>query len=700
MKRTRLTFMTLAFLLFGTLFSQISVRAESQPFQMVKNPMIYFVMLDRFANGDPANDSGYLSGGATKSGFNPLATGFYHGGDLAGLTSKISYIKSLGFNAIWVTPVVRQVTVAPDESSAGYHGYWGAGFNQVDSHLGTMQDFKDFVSAAHDQGLGVILDIVVNHTGDVIYSSAGTGYSDTDFFPYLLKNGKEFDATKLAGSTKFPKLSQLNPDTSFPNPPLLNNSDSRVKTPAWLNDVRNYHNRGNTTFTGESSQFGDFFGLDDLFTESPVVVKGMTQIFADWITNTGVDGFRVDTAKHVNEKFWKSFLPAMRKAAAKQGKTNFPMWGEVYDADESQTSYWVKNASFNEVLDFPLQSQLLSFINTGSTNGLVSVLNGDDSYTTATSNANQLVTFLGNHDMGRVGSFITRATNDKALQLARVKLAHALLFTLRGNPAVYYGDEFGLGGGGDQQARQDLFPTQVIQWKTEARIGGTPIGSGSSFDSTNPIQDTIKEVTALRSSDSAFTAGPQIIRLTGSGILAFSRINPDTGIEYLCVFNSGNSAIDKNVTVGATNSNWSRVLGEGSLNPDVASVKVQVPKNSWGIFKSGSATPTAENISIKLDPIRTSAYDSNQYQLQAKVTNTAYQQVRFYRKAPAGKWTYLGSDNSPIYSAGTSSQTLNTHRIFPLRSSLKRATTYAYKAEVVMLNGEISTSKILSYRMK
>ena len=258
---------------------------------MVKNPMIYFVMLDRFANGDPANDSGFLSGGATKSGFNPLATGFYHGGDLAGLTSKISYIKSLGFNAIWVTPVVRQVTVAPDGSSAGYHGYWGAGFNQVDSHLGTMQDFKDFVSAAHDQGLGVILDIVVNHTGDVIYSSAGTGYSDTDFFPYLLKNGKEFDATKLAGSTKFPKLSQLNPDTSFPNPPLLNNSDSRVKTPAWLNDVRNYHNRGNTTFTGESSQFGDFFGLDDLFTESPVVVKGMTQIFADWIQTLALMAF-------------------------------------------------------------------------------------------------------------------------------------------------------------------------------------------------------------------------------------------------------------------------------------------------------------------------------------------------------------------------------------------------------------------------
>ena len=682
--------------------SGLTASAQPTEFHMAKHPMIYFVMLDRFANGDTTNDRGNISGGTSKDGFNPSATGFYHGGDLAGLTSKISYIKSLGFTAIWITPVVRQVTVAPDGSSAGYHGYWGAGFDQVDPHLGTMQNFKDFVTAAHDQGLGVILDIVANHTGDVIYSSAGTLYSDAFYSPYMSKDGKVFNAAKLAGSAKFPSPSQLSANTSFPNPPLLNNSDARVKSPAWLNDVRLYHNRGNSSFTGESSLLGDFYGLDDLFTESPIVVKGMAKVFADWITNTGIDGFRIDTARHVNKEFWRAFLPAMRTAAKAAGKTDFPMWGEVYDAKVSGTTYWIKNGSFTELLDFPLQNQMVNFINTGASDGLVSVLNDDDMYTSAQSDANQLVTFLGNHDMGRIGSFLARGTSSKGLQLSRDTMAHALLFTLRGNPAVYYGDEFGLEGGGDQIARQDLFPTQVSQWKTEARIGGTAIGTGSSFDTTNPLQTTIMDLAQLRASNDAFGDGQQVIRSAGNGLFVFSRINPNTGVEYVCAFNASQSDATQTVAVGTVTSNWSRSLGQGTVTGQTGSfqVTVQLPAGTWGVFKANDGVVQAETSSVSMSSITVNPADSGQYRIQAQTTSGTYLNVSFYQKAPKGMWVYLGSDHNPYFASSAKSSSPSISRLFVARNAYASKTSYSFKAVVTTPSGKKLTSKIVLLKTK
>ena len=682
--------------------SGLAANAVPTEFHMAKHPVIYFVMLDRFANGDAANDHGNINGGSSKDGFDPAATGFYHGGDLAGLTSKIGYIKSLGFTAIWVTPVVRQVTVAPDGSSAGYHGYWGAGFDQVDPHLGTMQEFKDFVTAAHDQGLGVILDIVANHTGDVIYSSSGTSYSDTYYSPYMTKSGKVFSAAKLAGSSKFPSLSQLDLNTSFPNPPLLNNADAHVKSPAWLNDMRNYHNRGNSTFSGESSLYGDFYGLDDLFTESPIVVTGMIKIFADWITNTGVDGFRIDTARHVNKEFWRVFLPAMRRAAQDAGKASFPMWGEVYDTKATGTTYWVRNASFNEVLDFPLQDQIVRFVTTGSGGGLVSVLNDDDLYATAHSDANQLVTFLGNHDMGRIGSFLARSSSSKSLQLSRDALAHALLFTLRGSPAVYYGDEFGLEGGGDQIARQDLFPTQVKQWKNEPRIGGLPIGTASSFDTSNPMQSTITDLAELRASDAAFGDGMQVVRFSANNLFVFSRINPSTGAEYVCAFNAGQSDATQAFAVNTSASEWTSALGQGTLagQSDSTQVQLTMPAGAWGIFKTIHGVSLADTSSISLSPVVTSPTDSGQYRIQATTGAGAFTDVSFYQKAPKGAWTYLGSDHNPYFASATQLPSPNRFRIFVARSAYASKSTYSFKAVVTTAAGVQLTSKTVALKTK
>ena len=230
--------------------------------------------------------------------------------------------------------------------------------------------------------------------------------------------------------------------------------DADLKVPAWLNDPTLYHNRGDSTWEGESVTFGDFVGLDDLMTEHPTVVNGFVDVYQQWI-DLGIDGFRIDTAKHVNFEFWEQWSTQVLDYAHDVAKKpDFFMFGEVYDADPVKLSPYVRNSDMNSVLDFTFQSQAVSFAAGNSAKNLQSLFAGDDYYTTPDSSATALPTFLGNHDMGRVGYFL----NSTDAPLQRDELAHELLFLTRGQPVVYYGDEQGFAGiGGDKDARQTLF---------------------------------------------------------------------------------------------------------------------------------------------------------------------------------------------------------------------------------------------------
>ncbi len=141
--------------------------------------VIYFVLPDRFDNGDPANDRGGLSGDRLVTGFDPTAKGFYHGGDLNGLTRKLDYIQGMGITAIWFAPVFKNKPVQgpKGDESAGYHGYWITDFTTIDPHFGTEAEFKGFVDAAHARGIKVYMDIIVNHTADVIQYREGGDYA-------------------------------------------------------------------------------------------------------------------------------------------------------------------------------------------------------------------------------------------------------------------------------------------------------------------------------------------------------------------------------------------------------------------------------------------------------------------------------------------------------------------------------------------
>ena len=256
---------------------------------------------------------------------------------------------------------------------------------------------------------------------------------------------------------------------------MLDPDEQNLKVPSWLNDATLYHNRGNTTFVDEDSYYGDFFGLDDLFTEHPTVVNGMIDIYKTWIGELGIDGFRIDTMKHVNDEFWQKFGPEVLAYAKSQGKSEFFMFGEVFDTSRPFTSQYTTKNKMQAVLDFPFQDAARNFASKSQpTEQLRTFFRNDDWYTDADSNVYQLPTFLGNHDMGRIGYFVNadNAGASESELVARDRLAHELMYFSRGNPVIYYGDEQGFTGtGGDQVARQTMFASQVADYLDDDLLG-------------------------------------------------------------------------------------------------------------------------------------------------------------------------------------------------------------------------------------
>jgi glycosidase len=346
----------------------------------------------------------------------------------------------------------------------------------------------------------VYFDIITNHTADVIgyQEGARTAYVPKDKEPYRTASGQPFDDRDYAGTNTFPPL---DPEVSFPYRPTLEPGEQDLKVPSWLNDVTLYHNRGNTTFTSEDSYYGDFFGLDDLFTEHPRVVDGMIDIYKTWIGELGIDGFRIDTMKHVNDGFWQKFGPEVLGYAKSQGKQEFFMFGEVFDLSRPFTSTFTTRNKMQAVLDFPFQDAARSFASEGTrTSQLGTFFRNDDWYTDADSNVYQLPTFLGNHDMGRIGFFVNEdnpgASEDELL--ARDRLAHELMYFSRGNPVIYYGDEQGFtGSGGDQVARQTMFASKVSDYLDDDLLGTDRTHAQDNFNPDHQLYELISQLGSL-----------------------------------------------------------------------------------------------------------------------------------------------------------------------------------------------------------
>ncbi|MES1199055.1 MAG: alpha-amylase family glycosyl hydrolase [Pseudomonadota bacterium] len=558
-----------------------------------QDEVIYFVLPDRFENGDPRNDRGHIRGGRLQTGFDPTSKGFYHGGDLAGLTRQLDYIQGLGVTAVWVAPIFRNKAVQgrPGDESAGYHGYWVTDFTDVNPHFGTRAEFRAFVNAAHARGLRVYMDIITNHTADVI-QYRGCGYQACPYrgvadYPATRQggvNGAAINAGFLGDdhqdAANFARLTNPNYAYDVYVPP----GEEHVKKPDWLNDPIYYHNRGNSTFRGESSTYGDFSGLDDLYTENPRVVQGFIDIYGAWIDDFGVDGFRIDTARHVNPEFWQAFAPAMIARARAHGNNHFHIFGEVFDSDPAHLAQHTRIDHLPAVLDFGFQSAAYQAIAKadGATEVFDTLYRNDALYEGGADAAMQLPTFLGNHDMGRFAGFVLHENpgiSDAEL-LARVSLAHVLMLLTRGAPVIYYGDEQGFtGDGGDQDARQDMFATQVRTYMDDRIVGSSALsGNGRHFDRTAALYRAIAEAAALRTATPALRRGRQVSRTYGehAGLFAFSRLLGNT--EVLVAINTSRAPVSGNVVVEAQSAQW-RALHGACANAAAApsSFAVQVP---------------------------------------------------------------------------------------------------------------------------
>ncbi|PPK66381.1 alpha-amylase family glycosyl hydrolase [Actinokineospora auranticolor] len=510
----------------------------------------YFVMPDRFANGDARNDRG--GSGETdrlRTGFDPADKGFYHGGDLAGLRSQLGYLRDMGITAIWMTPMFanRWVQGIGADVSAAYHGYWTTDFTRLDPHFGTTEEMRGVIAEAHRRGMKVFFDIVANHTADVIdYAEGSHEYRNTRAYPYRDASGNPVDIKAHAGKQDFPRIA------TFPYTPVV--TDPTAKSPTWLNDPTLYHNRGDSTFTGESTEYGDFSGLDDLMTEDPRVVAGMRDIFTSWVDTLDIDGYRVDTVKHVNLEFWQALAPHVRAYAKARGKKDFFVFGEVYDADPAKTSTYTTTGRMQAVLDFPFQAGALDLLSGKGSTTIANALLADDRYTDPDSNAAALPTFLGNHDMGRLAWLIRDrrpGVTDTEL-LRRLELGNALMYLWRGNPVVYYGDEQGFAGtGGDKLARQDMFASRTPEYAAEVFIGAGRTGAQDNFNRNHPLYRQLADLASFVDKDRVWSGGAQTLRYTSGDVLAFSRTDARDRREHVVVANAGTTETTVDIPVSA-----------------------------------------------------------------------------------------------------------------------------------------------------
>ncbi|RZB16257.1 pullulanase-type alpha-1,6-glucosidase [Streptomyces sp. F001] len=653
----------------------------------------YFVLPDRFANGDAANDRGGLTGSRLSTGYDPTDKGFYQGGDLKGLTKKLDYIKGLGTTAIWMAPIFknRPVQGAGANASAGYHGYWITDFTQVDPHFGTNKDLETLIAKAHAKGMKVFFDVITNHTADVVdYKEKSYDYLSKGAFPYLTKDGEPFDDADYAdGERDFPKTDA----DSFPRTPVVTDAKQDVKVPSWLNDPTMYHNRGDSTFAGESSTHGDFSGLDDLWTERPEVVSGMEKIYQRWVRDFDIDGFRIDTVKHVNMEFWTQWATALDAYAARQGRDDFFMFGEVYSADTAVTSPYVTQGRLDSTLDFPFQDAARAYASQGAGAKKLAAVFGDDyKYTTDKANAYEQVTFLGNHDMGRIGTFLKQdnAGASDAELLKKARLANELMFLSRGNPVIYYGDEQGFtGAGGDKDARQTMFASKTADYLDDDQLGTDRTHASDAYDAEAPLYRQISALAKLRTQHPALADGIQTERYAadGAGIYAFSRTDAATGTEYLVAFNNADEAKTATFPTGSAGMTYRGIHGTDASvisAADDKKVTLTVPAGSAVVLKAaGPLAKPAAKPALTLQAPAPGA--TGTVELTADVDGGRLNRVVFAAQTGSGKWRTLGSADHAPYKV--------THTI---GKDVTPGTALRYKAVVIDSTGRTASATATS----
>ena len=334
--------------------------------------VIYFMVTDRFFDGNESNNT--ASGAKTYGKDN---AGLYHGGDFAGITQKLDYLEDLGINTIWITPIVENipgVTVTDTGKedvpyNAAYHGYWASDFTKLNPTLGTKEEFQTLIDQAHNRGIRIMVDIVVNHAG-----------YDTDFGD-MIRSGEDI----VSGSDQKDSLSNL----------------------------------------------------PDFRTEDPAVSAQLVKWQTQWVKDFGIDYFRVDTVKHVENDTWTEL-----KNALTETDPNFKMIGEYAGGGYASNGNTLGTGEMDSDLDFDFNDQAANFVK----GNISSVENFLASRNSALNNTYMTGQFLGSHDEDGFKQKLLDGGMKEDAATAASMVAASLQITAKGQPVIYYGEEIGLTG--------------------------------------------------------------------------------------------------------------------------------------------------------------------------------------------------------------------------------------------------------------
>ena len=431
----------------------------------------------------------------------------------------------------------------------------------------------------------------------------------------------------------------------------------------------------------------------------------MIDIYETWVEDAGVDGFRIDTVKHVNMDFWKQFGPALQGFAASVGNDDFFMFGEVFDADPRFMSRYTTEGRLQATVDFGFQGSGVNFAKGKPTTELRDFYALDDYFTDADSNVYSLPTFLGNHDMGRVGSFLRQGTTwDDAELLTRDELAHSLMYLTRGQPVVYYGDEQGFsappdvpGGIGDQRAREDMFASQVdLHNDTYDLIGTDATTADENFDTGHPLYQHIADLAELREDHPALADGAQVHRYatSGAGIFAFSRMDPEDKVEYVVAIN--NADTEQTATFETYQPQhrmlkgvWPASNKGDQLKTDVEGrVTVTVPPLSAVVYKANAKLRADGDVPAPVfSAPGATGIVTGRAEVGVAVPGGDFTQVTFaWRPVGTQEWMPIGTDDNAPY------------RVFHDVSGLAQGTPVEYRAIARDHDGDfgvVSTSSVV-----
>jgi Alpha amylase, catalytic domain len=301
------------------------------------------------------------------------------------------------------------------------------------------------------------------------------------------------------------------------------------------------------------------------------------------------------------------------------------------------------------------------------------------------------VTFLGNHDVGRAALKISEQGGGEGSELlARDLLGHSLLYLLRGAPAVFYGDEVGMvGRGGDKAARQDLFPTQVAEWRAEERVGSAPIGTRSSFDLVaHPVSAHLRALAALRQAHPALSTGASFVRVAREGTLVMSRIDQVARREYVAAFNASESPATVTVQTATPSSPWASLLGSATASTSLASGRttIRIPPLQAALFRAEATLPRrgAARLALRISADRF----TNLARISATPRSVDPLSVSFAVKRPGRPWSRIGTDDGAPYG------------VFVDPRGLRRGQAASFVAVARASDGSVSTSPVLTVRLR